>query len=171
MIHPFYLNFLGWSPSIATFLYTPSPNPTITPRLPRKKKWKVPCARTTFTTPRQSDLGSFLPWSTQKNATHMMTFCGQIILLKSETWNRIQWVGNLIAAAQATYKSSIYQYLSVFISTGTVTKNQGHKNSVLVSSSFKAYCELRWLAFTWLDAMMDIWIAKSLFCLLNQTFH
>ena len=42
-----------------------------------------------------------------------MTFCGQIILLKSETWNRIQWVGNLIAAAQATYKSSIYQYLSV----------------------------------------------------------
>ena len=37
-----------------------------------------------------------------------MTFCGQIILLKSETWNRIQWVDNLIAAAQATYKSSIY---------------------------------------------------------------
>ena len=39
VIHPFYLtcNFLGWSPSIPTFLYAPSPNPTRTPWLPRKK--------------------------------------------------------------------------------------------------------------------------------------
>ena len=35
-------------------------------------------------------------------------------------------------------------------------ENQGCKNFVLVSCSFKAYCKLHRLAFTWLLAMMDI---------------
>ena len=39
---------------------------------------------------------------------------------------------------------------------GTVTENQRHKNFVLVSSSFKAYCKLHRLSLTLLDAMMDI---------------
>ena len=34
-------------------------------------------------------------------------------------------------------------------------ENQGHKNFVLVSYSFKAYCKLHRLAFTWPDATMD----------------
>ena len=37
-----------------------------------------------------------------------------------------------------------------------VCANQGHKYFVLVSSSFKAHCKLHRLAFTWLQAMMDI---------------
>ena len=35
-------------------------------------------------------------------------------------------------------------------------ENQGRKNFVLASCLFKAYCQLHRLAFTWLDAMMDI---------------
>ena len=35
-------------------------------------------------------------------------------------------------------------------------ENQGHEEFVLVSCSFKAYYKLHRLAFTWLDAMMDI---------------
>ena len=38
---------------------------------------------------------------------------------------------------------------------GQFCENQRHENFVLASCSFKAYCQLHRLAFTWLDAMMD----------------
>jgi len=39
---------------------------------------------------------------------------------------------------------------------GRFCENQGLENFALVSCSFKAYCKPHRLAFTWLDAMMDI---------------
>ena len=60
---------------------------------------------------------------------------------------------------------------------GGLVRNQGGEKFVLVNFSFKAYCKLHRLAFTWLDAMMDIrlvksiWLVKNLFWLVNQICH
>ena len=96
--------FLGWSHSTAICLYAPSPNPTRTPRLPRKKNerslvqeqhllalgnrtWVVSCS---VSTQKKCNLHDDILWSNHP----------------PEKWkmkqNSVSY--NLITAAQATYK-------------------------------------------------------------------
>ena len=88
---------------------------------------------------------------------------------------KVEWI-ILFAKIMNTYFESKECFLArqFWSFYGGSVRIKGAKTLYLpVRCSFKAYCKLHRLAFTWLDAMLDIresqWLVKNLFWPVNQT--